>query len=539
MKKIVALMLCMLVATSIYSQGNMKTRTWRKSQIDSLKSAEAFFEDQNFELAIPLLLAIQKEHTDELYLKYVTGISCLFRTDLHEHALHFLMEVYAKNQEAEDVEYYLAKAYHYNYKFDEGIALLDNYLKRKNLSSPQKRNAGLLLEYCRNAKHIMNTPTMAKIKAMPEGINSAYSEYLPLLSSDENTLVITYRGERSTGGLLNDEFQPDPLGAYHEDIFTAEKQGDRWLKPVSIGSNINTTEHEAAIALSTDGQQLFIYKYNETNGGDIYLSVLKGNKWLEPQALKGEVNSTEWEGSASLTSDGKTLYFSSERPGGFGGKDIYRAKLLADGSWGNVENLGMTVNTVSDDDSPFIHPDGKTLFYSSKGLNSMGGFDVYCTKLNTDGNWTSPQNLGYPINTTDDDLCFVLSADGSKGYYSSGKAGGFGLQDLYEIEMPANFEKPVIGMIHGKTSLDGKPAEVTIDVSLSDSHSKYGTFYSNSFTGNYLLNLPAGNSYLLTYKFPNFPDQVQQIDLRDLKSFMEKTIELKYTASDSVAKKND
>jgi hypothetical protein len=539
MKNLFLLMFGVLIMSDIFSQGEMKTRNWRNSQVDSLGVAEAMFEEQNFITAASIFDKIQQEHPGEFYLRYKTGICGLFRSDMHEKAMNFLAEVYSKNPNAEDIEYYLAKAYHYNYKFDDALLMLNNYMKRKNLSVPQKRNAMQLADYCRNAKVLVASPVDAKIENMNDVINSVNSEYVPLISSDESLIIYTYRGDQSTGGLQNELNQPDPFGVYYEDVFIAHKENGTWTSPSGIGANINTNEHDAAIALSNDGQKLFIFRDNGIDGGDIYLSRLENSDWTIPQKLPGGINTPAWEGRASISSDEKTIYFSSERPGGFGGKDIYSASLQPDGSWGNIKNLGLAINTPFDDDAPFIHPDGKTLIYSSKGLNSMGGYDIFSSTFNSsDSSWSTPKNLGYPINTTDEDIYFVLSADGNRGYYASGKEGGYGLQDIYTVDMPDNYSKPVVAMITGTTLLDDKPVAVTIQVDDADTESNYGNFSSNGSDGSYLINLKPGHKYSLIYKLKNYPGQVQTIDLTNQKVYSQKNIEINFSVKNVIAQKD-
>jgi hypothetical protein len=537
MKKLLFMIFLVLHVSDIASQAEMKVRNWRNSQVDSLQIAEVMFEDQNFVLASPIYNKIQQEHPSELYLKYKTGICGLFRSDMHETSMHFLMEVFAKNRFAENIEYYLAKAYHYNYRFDDALLMLDSYLKAKGINGPQKRNALQLAENCRNAKALTASPVKARIDNMTDVLNSVNAEYVPLVSSDESLIIYTYRGDASTGGLQNEDYQPDPFGMYFEDVFASHKENGVWTSPSGI-SAINTNEHDAAIGLSNDGQKLFIFKDDGNDGGDIYISIMKDAGWSSPEKLKGDINTTAWEGSASISSDERTIYFSSERPGGFGGKDIYKASLQQDGSWGEVLNLGATVNTAFDDDAPFIHPDSKTLIFSSKGWNSMGGFDIFSSSRNVDGTWNTARNLGYPINTPDEDIYFVLSADGNKGYYASGKSGGYGFQDIYTVDMPEDFYKPVVAMIKGNTLVENKAVSAIIEVEMTDIQKHYGTFSSAGTFGNYLINLLPGHMYKITYKLKDFPDLVQLIDLRKQISYEERNIEINFSVENTVAQKD-
>ena len=252
-------------------------------------------------------------------------------------------------------------------------------------------------------------------------------------------MIFTYRGKGSVCCLVDANNKPDPNGDYNEDIFISKKVNGVWQKPTAI-DGLNTIGNDAALALSPDGKQLFIFKAKGDNG-DIYVCKREGSNYSAPEKLAGEVNSDYWEGSVSISTDQQKLYFASSRPGGSGGKDLYVATKKEDGSWGNVTNLGTKINTSYDEDAPFISPDGRTLIFSSEGHNSIGDFDLFTSSLDLkDGSWQAPKNLGYPVNTTDDDLFYVLSPDGKRGYFSSARDGGKGDQDLYVVE-PASFKK--------------------------------------------------------------------------------------------------
>jgi outer membrane protein OmpA-like peptidoglycan-associated protein len=220
-----------------------------------------------------------------------------------------------------------------------------------------------------------------------------------------------------------------------EDIFIANKKGASWEYAKNIGAPVNTLYHNSNLALSADGSTLFIF--NDDGGGDIYYSELTNGVWGEPVPLPGIINSSFEEKSITISSDEKTLYFSSNRPGGYGGLDIYRATKDSKGDWSNVKNLGPTINTDQDDDGPFIDYDLVTLYFSSKGRKGMGGFDVFKSTFNPSNNeWSEPENLGYPINTPDNDIYFVSSKDSKRAYYSSVREDGMGYTDIYMITIP-------------------------------------------------------------------------------------------------------
>jgi tetratricopeptide (TPR) repeat protein len=530
MKRILSLLFIVLISSTVFSQMRMKTKKWRKTESDSLAKGKALFENKKFESALPVFYNLKENHPNELYLKYMTGICGLYRGDMHGIAMDCLKEVYEKNRKAVDIEFYLARAYHYNNRFDEALELLNKYLKKKKLTDQQKINGQQLIDFCNHGKTLVATPIDAIITNIGAPINTVNSEYVPVLSSDESVMIYTYRGEESVGGLRNEFGENDQYGFYYEDIFITHKENGKWVKPVSIGTNINSSAPEAAIAISNDGQKLFIYKDDGKNGGGIFMSNLVNKTWSTPEELKGDVNLPgSWEGSIAFSADESTIYFSSDRPGGLGGKDLYKATLQDDGSWGHVENLGDKINTPLDDDAPFIHSDGTTLVYSSKGFNSMGGFDIYVSRYSEGNNsWSAPENIGYPINTTDDDIYFTISTDGKRGYYSSGKSGGYGLLDIYEIEMSDKFKKPVVAMVKGITTLDDNFQGAEIQVLIEGSDKKYGNYKSNSAYGNYLVNVVPGKKYKFIYKLKGHPDQTQIVDATNMTSYQEKNIDINF-----------
>lgn len=536
MKKLVLSTFCLLFVLNTFSQ-TMKTRKWRKTEKDSLLRAQTFFQDQDYLLALPIFEKLEQNHPKELYLKYVMGICGLYRSDVHQKSLEYLEIVYAKNKKAAGIRYDLARANHYNNKFDEALLLLEEYLKDKKITERERKDAEQLVEYCNNAKILVAAPVDAKIENIGDILNTVGSEYVPVITSDESVIIYTYTGDQSVGGLQNGYNQADSFGIYYEDVFISHKENGNWVSPSSIGTNINTNIHDAAIAISNDGQKLFVFKDNSYDGGDIYISKLDTTNWSVPEKLSGDVNTAAWEGSASLSSDEKTLYFSSERPGGFGGRDLYKASLMADGSWGNIKNLGDKVNTRLDDDAPFIHPDGRTLIYSSQGLNSMGSYDIFLTEYTaSDSSWSTPKNLGYPINTPDDDRYFVLSTDGNRGYYASGKEGGFGLHDIYVVDMPNDFVKPNVMMVKGVTLLDDKPVMANVEVDIADRNERYRSINTHATDGGYLVNLVSGQNYKITYKLKGFPDQTKTIEAMTLNGYSEKIIDIKFSTKVDSAK---
>jgi hypothetical protein len=478
----------------------VNTKKLKPTERDSFALAERLVTDEmNYKAAIPIYEVLKKRYPKTLYFTYRLGECYLHKSDEYKKAVEYFEAVNEKEPKAADIKYFLGQAYLLNYQLDDAIRVFNEYLNQK-ISKEQKEKTEHFIENCKNAKILMANPREAKITNIGRPINSEFDEYVPVISADESVMIFTYRGEKSTGGKMNSSLMQDNYGTFFEDVFISYKDSSgNWIQPKSIGENINTMGHDAAIALSPDGQTLFIYKNISDLNGDIYFSRTEGKSWSNPLPLPGKVNTEHWEGSASLSADGKILYFSSNKPGGYGGKDIYRAKLQDDGTWGEIQNLGNSINTQYDDDAPFIHPDGKTLFFSSKGHNSMGGYDIFISKLQNDGTFTSPKNIGYPINTVDNDIYYVLNASGKRGYYSSGKPGGFGGQDIYIVEPGILDSLPKLTMVKGYVTLDNVPVSAHIVVYDEDTKEKIIETQSTSETGKYLLNLPPDRNYLVMY----------------------------------------
>ena len=503
-----------------------------------MEEADFFFNEENFLRALPLYVKLHQSFPGGDVYGYKAGICYLYKSDEHEKAVEFLEAVEKNDNEVEELYFYLGRAYHLTNRFDEAIEAFRKFFK-EDLTPEEIKITNRYIEYCENGKILTQNPLSVDIINIGAPINTNAFEYVPVISSDESVLLFTYRGERSLGGLLDNQLKPSQNGDYFEDIFSSYKVGERWLNPVPV-ENLNTNGHDAAIGISPDGQKLILFKSTPRDGGDIFISELKGNIWGDAVKVGGEVNTKYWEGSASLSSNGRILYFSSDRPGGFGGRDIYKTELQSDSVWGKPVNMGATINTPFDDDAPFIHPDDKILHFSSKGHNSMGGYDIFVTYLNGKGGSTIPENVGYPINTTDDDTYYVLNADGSRGYYSSGMAGGAGMQDIYSVNPGLFGKKPVLVLLKGKVTTNGNPAEAKITVKFKGNERSEGNYKSNSSSGKYLINLPAGHDYNIAYEVKGFPIHMEYVDAMKVDSFLEKIIDVELnTVEYELAKKSE
>lgn len=455
-------------------------------------------------------------------LNYKIGI-CYLNTSYKEKALEHIEKAYnIKRDVHSDLNLYLARAYHLNLKFDSAIIYYKSFINSLETNKKTKyiEEINKYIQECNNGKELIKDTVKVMIDNLGSTINSIYPDYGPVINADESMLIFTSRRNTNTGEMRDPE-----SGKYYEDIYIAYLEDWGQWKLEQPGEPINSIYHDAAIGLSPDGQTLYLYKGN--NGGDIYVSYLKGSKWTNPEPLPYPINTKYHESSASLGPDGKTLYFVSDRPGGKGGRDIWMSKRN-NKQWSYPINL-TNINTAYDEEGVFIHPDGKTLYFSSKGHNSMGGYDIF-KSTNENGKWTNPTNLGYPINTPDEDLYFVLSASGIHAYISSSRKGTIGDQDLFiityfvakptvpssEVNLLAwrahpsqdiKFENligessPSLILWKGKVMDEmGTPLEAQIILTDNETGEQISEFYSNSETGKFIVSLPAGKNYGVAVK---------------------------------------
>jgi hypothetical protein len=519
MKRLFIYLNCIFSLFSVgYAQEQpVKERKISPTEQTQLENAQYLFDQKNYKLALPIFEKLLAKHPSENKIKYFTALCYATRPDKHPLMLQYLTDIYAVNKKADKIELELAKAYFFNYKFNEASDYLSKYTsKNKKLGESQQKEIDQLNSNIKNAKILVANPINVKITNLGDGINTKASECSPYVDVNDTLLIYTYRGELSTGGLQNAYNEPDKNGVYYEDVFTSTKVNDVWTKPQAIDA-VNSSNNDEALSISYDGTTLFFSRDSQEDDGDIYMSKLSGNQWSAPYKLIGGVNSVSWEDNCFLSPDGKTLYFSSSRSGGFGGKDIYKSILQPDSTWGVAQNLGDKINTPEDEDDPFIHLDGKLFLFSSKGHNSMGGYDIFKTYLNPiDSSWSAPENMGYPINTPDDDIHYTLSPSGDKGYYGISKPDGFGDNDLYVVEPGITGVMPAMLVVKGSVLFDNKPAEGIIEVADGIRLKKYK---SNAASGFYQIVLPLGKDYKITWRLDTAA-QTETIETANTKEYL-------------------
>lgn len=324
-------------------------------------------------------------------------------------------------------------------------------------------------------------------------VNSVDDEYLPALTVDGGTLVFTRRFPRKP--------TTTATTAEEEDFYISQRTASGWSKAIRMAEPVNSNDNEGAQCVSQDGRVMFFTACGRRDGGgrcDIYMCTNKGDKWSRPRNLGPDVNSAAWESQPSFSIDGKTLYFSSDRKGGYGGKDIWKTVFM-NGHWTAPENLGPTINTPGDESSPYIHYDDKTLYFSSNGHAGMGGLDLFLSHC-TDTGWETPTNLGYPINSAGDESGLIVAANGSTAIYASEREGGFGGQDLYAFELPVEVRAAVTfnvkGCVYDKKSQQKLKCFIQVfDVTREDRVKEVAEVSSDAVDGSYMVSLPNSGSY--------------------------------------------
>lgn len=385
----------------------------------------------------------------------------------------------------------LGKLELYDRNYDEAIKCFETYLELDKRESETELDAKRGLKIARFRKEALAHPVPFNPQNLGTAVNSRDDEYLPSLTADGQTLVFTRRFPRKATTTANTKEE--------EDLYVSTLNNGQWSRAERMPEPVNSTDNEGAQCISQDGRIMFYTACNRNDGGgrcDLYMCVNKSGRWSKPRNLGSAVNSGAWEGQPTFSIDGRTLYFVSNRKGGHGGMDIWKTTFDG-GQWTAPENLGPEINTEFDEMSPFIHFDDHTLYFSSNRPEGMGGMDLFVAKRDDNGRWTQPTNLGYPINTEGDDNNLIVSADGRTAIFASQRDGGQGKMDLYSFELPVESRPTVAICFKGRVSnaKDGQP--VASDIRIIDLAN--GTTVANTSSdgknGLYIVSLPAGKDY--------------------------------------------
>ena len=376
---------------------------------------------------------------------------------------------------------------------------------------------------------VKNDTAKVSIKKLMPPLNTPFNDYAPVISADGATMMFTSNRPSTERELAKGKAGKENI---YEVIMDPKKK--KWGTPELLGPSVNAPgRNNSAIALSPDGQRMLVYRDNNGNG-NIFESVLNGTEWSELMEFPEPINSEDHESSACYSPDGRTIYFVSDRDGSEGGKDIWSVTRNTADQWGGLKNLGPLINTKEDEQGVFLHADGRTLYFSSKGHGGSGGYDLYVSKHDEQG-WGAAQNLNAPLNTPGDDLYIVFLADGKTAYMSSERAGGMGEKDLYELKFTPRpghkTQDPLLTVLKGQV-LDEEtkqPVEGDIEITDNTKNLPLSKQRSNSSTGNFLLSMPSGRNYGISVSAPGYLFHSENFHLKDTAGYKEvvKVIELK------------
>lgn len=448
--------------------------------------AKDLFKLRNYKAAIPEYQKLIKQEPDESEHYNRLGI-CYLRTNIDKSKAIPILERAIKFSGVEpEVFYNLGHAYQLNLKFDDAIKMYKKY-KPMESDISKAAKADRQIETCLTAKELMKHPVEVSFQNLGKEINSEFPDYYPFTAKDESYMVFTSRRKGNIGG--EEEFD----GLFPSDIWIAEKDGNAFGKAKNAGSVINTSYDEEAVGLSDDAKTLFIYLDQIDKFGDIYNAERKSKAFQKTVKLGPNVNSSSLETSASISADGHTLFFASAIEGGQGGLDLYICKKLPDGEWALPQNLGPQVNTKYNEDFPTLSSDERTLYFSSEGHSSMGGYDIFTSVWNEEDNfWLPPQNIGYPLNTPDDEHVISFTENKSTAYISAFRKGGYGDLDIYKITFTGS-TYPLLAYQFKLT--DKFESFLTLEAKvyfLDETMDMVGTYQPNPNTGVYTAILPPG-----------------------------------------------
>lgn len=480
----------------LHAQSNLSTKN--KKAIEYYNESDNYRVRGQYKPAVDLLnMALQKD--DKFYEAYYRlGLIYLTKKNFPEAIQNFkkfsgILKITDEPAKTRAIQYDLGSSYFACGEYEEATTLLSAFLKSEMMSKPRIDHAKQMLHNIEVVKQNVAVATKYKLKPLSDTVNAYAHQYFPVLTADEQELIFTMR----KGNNVNTDL---------EDIMISRKDNKgRWTTPTSISPNINTASNDGTCSISADGRKLIFTSCvgREGFGGcDIYQSIKVGDEWTEPINLGANVNSVDWDSQPSLSADGRTLYFVSDRRGTLGRGDIWVTYLNEKGEWSKAKNLGKPINTVYDETSPFIHVNNRVLCFASNNLNGFGGSDIFYSERDTTGNWIRPINLGTPINNYQDQYSLFITADGKTGYYSHEEtsASGFSTSKIYEIEIPeenrfkhkSNYVK---GTVRDKTTK--QPLAATIElINIEKNETEY-LIKSDSITGAYLFVLTQGAEYAL------------------------------------------
>lgn len=504
------LLIFLALSLAIYGQD--------KKDIKALEtSAETKLKAENYEEALDdYLQLLTIDSKSELY-NYNAGV-CYLNSNINKSkAVPYLQIVTRREKYNPNADFLLGRAYQYANRYDEAIASFEKF---KASAKGSEQNLAMVeqeIQHCINAKELIKYPVDVIFQPLGKSINSEYADYYPFVTENEAYMIFNSRRPVSTNTPRLDN------GQYANSIFVSKIINGVYSEANVLGEPISKgNSGEEIIGMNAKGDLLLIYKTDYKGSGKIYLSKMdKSGDFSKPEALPAPINGVGDQISACISNDGKTIYFASDRPGGFGGTDIYTCQKQSDDKWSEPKNMGIGVNTPFDEDFPNLSPDGTMFYFSSKGHASMGGYDIFKSQLDPNtGKFINPRNMGYPVNTSYDDMNFRISKSGKYGYLASVRGGGMGDYDIYRISFnDDNYDYTVlIGQVGSRDNSEVPYRDVFITINDNVTNQLVGSYVPNPVNGRFIIMLPAGK-YILNAEAPGFKSLSVPIEIRDKASY--------------------
>ena len=500
-------------------------------------SAKDYLDEQDYNRALVEYLKLYKGNKNDPEINFQIGYCYLSINDDKSKAIPYLEFVLKKGGFTDELLLYLGMSYMYAYKFDDAIKILSNY---KEKVGPKKQDKVIqLIDNCESAKLLMKTPLNVTFENLGKDINSTYPDYYPFLTQDQSTLYFTTRREGKSQKIKSWQ------GYYTSDIYFSKVVGGQWTKPKSVGPVINSIEDEQCVYLSPDGKKMIVYKDNEIDSGDLFYTSMAGKSktFSKPLSFPDPVNTVNLELEACITNDENMIIIASDREGGLGETDLYLFKKLPNGEWGNPVNLGPNINTKYKESFPVFDEKNSILYFASNGRLGMGGFDIFKSNFDLETqSFGLAENMGYPINTPEENMEFTLAENKRDGYIAAVRKEGYGDLDIYkvifnEIENKSSIIKGVISTsdtlkkgIDAAVFLLEEKTNIIID-SLS----------VNPNSGKYVFSVYPGK-YILHVKSPGFEEYSCKINVLDKSDYVfeiEKNIVILKTGQSLQLKQNE
>ena len=487
------------------------------------KLANEYFSDGNFIAALDEYLELVESAPEDEKINYRIGV-CYLNTNIDKsNAIPYLEKALKSESVNPNTYYLLGRAYHFAYRFKDAIKMFEEFKTVDKGNTFNLDNVEKQIEYCYNAIEIMKFPLDISFENVGTAINSTTNDYYPFVPLNEGFLIFNSKRDDGSNKLID--------GSYNSEIYISKVKNGKFTAARKLDQNVNTLDgSEEIVGLSADGKYLIMYFENEEHYGDLFIAEYNGEEVVNIEKLPKEINSKNHEIAASVTQDGNAIYFASDREGGFGGVDIYVSRKLPNGKWGPAQNLGPTVNTAYDEDFPNIAADNKTLYFSSKGHTSMGGYDIFKATWNaTKRNWGDVKNIGYPLNTPEDNMNYRASETGRTGYISALREKGKGSLDIYAVTF--NEVDPLYTVVKGVVnSVDSTQIkDVFLSVLDIETDELYGNYMTNPVSGRYIMILPPGK-YNVLVEVPGFDLYSVDIEIygkADYRSVIKKDFSLK------------